>query len=146
MSETPFNLQQLDRQVGGMIRLGKICDTDYPKGLAKVMIDGAPSGWLPMMTARAGNDRVWHPYEDGEQVVVFSPSGNPTNGVIMGAAFTDAHAANGNSPDIHRTDYGNGSFVEHNRATGALTINTTGDINIIAGGNVKINGARIDLN
>lgn len=146
MSEDAFKMQNVDRQLGGLIRIGKVCETDYATGRARVMIDGAASGWLPMLTPRAGNDRVWHPYENGEQVIVFAPSGNTTNGMIMGAAYSGAHPANAASADIHRTDYGNGSFIEHNRESGDFTINVTGKINIIAGGNITLNGARIDLN
>ena len=93
---------------------------------------------LPMVTQRAGGDRVWWPYENGEQVCVFAPGGNLSAGVILGSIHSDAHARNGDSADVHRIDYANGDFIEHDRAGGKLTISLAGDLEIIAGGNVTI--------
>lgn len=35
-------------------------------------------------------------------------------------------------------DYANGAYIEHDRASGRLTLDITGDIDIIAGGTVTI--------
>lgn len=42
--------------------------------------------------------------------------------------------------------FSDGTVVKHDRKTGNLTINATGDISIIAGGAVTIKGAVVKIN
>lgn len=142
-----FDTNQNDRRLGNIAQMGVVEEVDYstpPKG--RVRIGELLTGWMRMGTPRAGGDKDWIVYEVGEEVLVVSTSGEFRNGAIVCALNNGLNPAPASSADIRRTNYGNGSFIENNRATGKFTLNVTGDIDIIAGGNVKINGARIDLN
>ena len=145
-------MAELNRRLGAMIMLGTVHEADYAAARVRVWIgrrdksEGFPTGWLPWIVSRAGGDTTWRALEEGEQVVVLSPSGEPTQGVVLGSVYQASNPANGDDPDIDRMDYGNGSYIQHDRNTGKLTINVTGDIDIIAGGNVRVQGKRIDLN
>ena len=70
-----------------MVLLAKVIEVDYNGSIpkAKVVVGEITSAWLPMMVSRAGNDRSWWPLEIGEQVVVLSPSGELTQGVVLGS-------------------------------------------------------------
>lgn len=142
-----FDTKENDRRVGLVIEMGVVEQVRYSNPpQARVRIGDLLTGWLRMGTMRAGGDKDWAVCEVGEEVLIACTSGELRNGVIVCAIFNGQNPANASSADICRTDYGNGSFVEHNRATGKLTVSATGDIDLLAGGNIKINGARIDLN
>lgn len=146
MSASSYGQTETARRVGNGIQIGTIAEADPTTGRARVSIGEITTAPLPMVTQRAGGDRVWWPYENGEQVCVFAPGGNLSAGVIMGAIHSDAHARNGDSADVHRIDYANGDFIEHDRAGGKLTICVAGDLEITAGGNVTISaGAGVTL-
>lgn len=136
-----------DQRISNITRMGVIEQVNYsspPK--ARVRIGEFLTGWMRMGAPRAGGDKDWAVYEPGEEVLVISTSGDFRHGVIACALNNGTNPGNANTANIRRTDYGNGSWIEHDRVTGNLTVNVTGDINLIAGGNVKINGKRIDLN
>ncbi|WP_224825768.1 phage baseplate assembly protein V [Cognatishimia sp. MH4019] len=142
-----FETTENDRRLANIAQIGVIEEARYtspPK--ARVRVGELLTGWLRMGQLRAGGDKDWIVYEPGEEVLVVSTSGNLTQGVIVCAINNGANQANAGSSDVRRTDFGNGSFIEHDRTSGKLSINATGDIDIIAGGKVKVNGARIDLN
>lgn len=144
---TGFDTQENDRRLANIAQMGVIEEVNYdnpPK--ARVRVGELLTGWLRMSAMRAGGDKDWAVFEEGEEVLIVASSGNLTQGVIVCALNNGGNPGNANSADIRRTDYGNGSFVEHNRATGKLVINATGDIDISAGGNITLNGTRIDLN
>jgi phage baseplate assembly protein V len=141
-----FDVTELDRRLSNLIRFGKISQVNYGVAKVRVEVGDFTTGWLPWLTQRAGGDRCWHAPEVGEQVVILSPSGELNQGVVLAGLFQTAYPANSNSADIHRIDYGNGDYIEHNRATGNLAINMSGDVNITATGNVNIAGANINLN
>lgn len=92
-----FDVTEANRRISNTIQLGVIDSVDYATGKARVKIGEILTSELPMVTTRAGQDRAWWPYEPGEQVCVFAPSGNLSAGVIMGALFGGAAGANGNS-------------------------------------------------
>ncbi len=148
-------LQQAGEMLAGAIRIGVIQETDYDKCLFRVAVndssgDNVLTDWLPMITTRANQDITWWAYEKDEQVVVLSPSGNLTTGVILGAIYQNKFRPNQNDSDIHRVDYGDGSWFEHDRKTGDFKLYSTGSISanceknavINVGGNadIKING------
>ncbi len=68
------------------------------------------------------------------------------DGFVIGTFYSSVDAPVENSGDVHAVKYGDGTIIKHDRRTGKLTINATGDIDIIAGGNVTINGQTINLN
>jgi len=144
---TDFACQENDRRLGNIAQIGVVEEVDYTSlPRARVRIGELLTGWVRMGATRAGGDRDWCVYEAGEEVLVVSTSGDLRNGVIVCALNNGLNPGNSASADIRRTDYGNGSFVEHNRATGSMSISATGDIELTAGGNIIIRGARIDLN
>jgi phage baseplate assembly protein V len=143
------------RRVNNMIRYGVVKEADYPKGLIRVeMQDGEIlSDWIPWVTLRAGKDRFWWAPEEGEVMLVLAPSGELANAVALPAAFSNENQ-NADRETVQRQTFDDGTVVEYDREAHRLTmdvkgdvkIKATGKIDIEADGNVKIVGARIDLN
>ena len=105
---------------------------------------------LPVVThGSKSNKDYWLPDVDEQVLCLFLPnvSGRGVcEGFVLGTFYSSVDAPVENSVDVHAFKFGDGSVVKHDRSTGKLTINATGDIEIIAGGKVTINGTTINLN
>lgn len=127
--------------LGGVSRLGKVVefkdgDQQEPKdGIPRVLVQigGSSEGsfirnWMPWTTARAGYDGEWWAPERDEQVLVIAPSGNLTQGIIVGSLFRGAltfDTAGDIAPrdpipdaakkEIHQRIYKDGSAITYDR-------------------------------
>lgn len=156
MRETSYDQVETMRRLQSLVMVGTVHEADYKgekpdnahkKPRVRLKVGDMITGWLPWMAERAGKDRKWWAPDVGEQVVVLSPGGDPAQGIILkGAVYQNKHDHNATDPDLDRTDYSNGAYVEHNRKSGAFTIRAKGNVTIETDGNVVIKGARVDLN
>ena len=129
------NLSDLLRLLQNLIRLGTIAEV---KG-AKARVRLGPTlttEWLNWATRRAGNTRTWSVPTVGEQVIVFSPGGDLTRGIIVPALYSQAFDAPESSPTIHTTHYPDGSVVQYDHAAHALTATLPGGTATITAGKV----------
>lgn len=134
-----FDAQEGDRRLSNVIEMGVVEQVDYSNPpRARVRIGDALTGWLRMGTPRAGGNTDWSVYEPGEEVLIAASSGELRNGVIVCAINNGTNTAKASSADIRRIDLGDGSYVIHDRGSGNLTLNATGDISIVSGGSVTI--------
>ena len=115
--EHQFELSELARRVSNLIRPGVVEAADYDAALLRVRLDeNWVTDWLPWLTRRAGGDVDWWAPEIGEQVVVLSPMGDPAQGWILPAGYSNAAPAPAATPDVHTTVYGDGFKITHDRA------------------------------
>lgn len=139
-----FEVTELHRRLANMVLLAKVIEADYSGSIpkAKVVVGEITSAWLPMLVSRAGNDRSWWPLEIGEQVVVLSPSGELTQGVVLGSINQQSIPANGNSSDHHRITYSDGAVIEYDRKAHHLKAVLPGGATteLVSDGGVKIKG------
>jgi phage baseplate assembly protein V len=121
-----------DRQIGNLIMLGVIAELDEAQARVRVDCDGLRTDWIPWVEYRAGPGlRTWSAPEVGEQVVVLCPCGDPAQGVVMGSVYQEAHDAPAVAKAVHRVEFGDGSVVEYDRSTAALSITVgTGSVTI----------------
>ncbi|KAB8060472.1 phage baseplate assembly protein V [Janthinobacterium violaceinigrum] len=117
-----MNADQSDllRLLQNLIRLGTIAEV---KG-AKARVRLGPTlttEWLKWATRRAGGTRTWSAPTVGEQVIVFSPGGDLTRGIILPALYSQAFDAPESSPTIHTTHYPDGAVLQYDHAAHALT-------------------------
>lgn len=152
----------LARLIENLVRLGTIAEVDEPKARVRVKSGELLTAWLPWLALRAGADRAWNPPTVGEQVVLLSPSGLTSQGIVLTGLFSDAIPANGDRAGLHRTTYRDGAVIEYDSVAhlltatipGAATLTCSGDISIgsaanitiSAGGNLTLKGARVDIN
>lgn len=137
-------MSDLARRVDNMIRYATLEDINTATALCRVRFaDGNLSGWLPFWTRRAGADAEWWAPDPGERVIVLSPGGEIEAGYVMTGLFHDGRTPPSNNPDVHVIRYSNGDIIEHNRASGDLTIACSGTITIRAGGDLILVGATI---
>lgn len=148
-----FDLVELARRLENLIRNGTIAEADYGAARVRVQYDTDENGqpvltdWLPWHTHRAGSAIDWWPPEIGEQVTILSPSGNMALGVVMPSIYQAAHPAPSSDPNKRLVNFGDGSFIEYDRAThqfvvtvngGNVLLNTTGNLDAVVGGNADV--------
>jgi len=113
-----------DRRLHGLVRIGTVTEVNPAAAKARVALGGeAVSGWIPFTAIRAGGLNAWAPVTPGEQVVVISPGGDTTQGVIVGSLPSGSNAAP------------SGDGGEFRFQIGTCSISMTGDgITLTAGG------------
>ncbi len=118
-----FKVTELERRFENIMRIGTISVVDYGSASARVQIGENLTALRPWFTQRAGGDRTWWAPEIGEQVMLFSPSGDFNQGVILPAIYSSAAPAPSSDPNVHREVYADGFVIEHNRATKHTVLN-----------------------
>jgi phage baseplate assembly protein V len=140
-----------DTMLGGIVRIGRVVkeksgeDPKDPGDIPRVLVQigGSEKGsyvrnWLPWVTVRAGYDgEWWHPDLD-EQVLVLAPSGNITQGFIVGSLYRgcltfdsgadgaiekrDLIPASETDKQIHYRTYQDGTSVSYDRNLHELAV------------------------
>lgn len=136
-----------------LIRVGTVSSVNAAVGTVRVAFaaqDDMVTYELPVITRGSKNNKdYWLPDVDEQVLCLFLPntSGRGVcDGFVLGTFYSSIDAPVENSGDVHAVKYGDGTIIKHDRSTGKLTINATGDIDIIAGGKITINGKTIYLN
>lgn len=136
-----------------LIRVGTVSSINAAAGTVRVAFaaqDDMVTYELPVITRGSKNNKdYWLPDIDEQVLCLFLPntSGRGVcDGFVLGTFYSSVDAPMESSSDVHAVKYGDGTIIKHDRSTGKLTINATGDIDIIAGGKITINGQTIYLN
>nr|DAW28352.1 MAG TPA: baseplate assembly protein [Caudoviricetes sp.] len=139
--------------IKNIIRIGRVSSVDVNTNTARVAFsdkDDLVSGNLMIVNRGSMADKdYWIPDIDEQVLCLMMPnkSGLGLNeGFILGSFFSAEDAPQERSADVRAVKFGDGTVIKHDRSTGILTINATGDIDIIAGGTVTIKGATVNIN
>lgn len=139
--------------IKNIIRIGRVSSIDVNTNTARVAFsdkDDLVSGELMIVNRGSMVDKdYWIPDIDEQVLCLMLPnkSGQGLNeGFILGSFFSAEDAPQENSADIRAVKFGDGTVVKHDRITGNLTVNATGDISIVAGGTVTIRGSMVNIN
>lgn len=127
------------------MRIGNISSVNEGAMSARVTfpdMDNTVSAELPILCQGSQNRKYYWLPDIGEQVVCLmmpNASGKGSNaGFIIGTFFNQKDKPIKTGANIRRGDFGDGSFIEHDKATGNITIHATGK--------VTITGTTINLN
>jgi phage baseplate assembly protein V len=142
------DIAALSRLIENLIRLGTVAEVDHgslpDKRPARVRVQSGDllTGWLPWAALRAGTTRDWDPPTVGEQVLVFSPSGQTAQGIAITGLFSALIPANGDRAGLHRRTYPDGAVVEYDSVAHQLlaTLPAGGRVEIVAPGGFKLLG------
>lgn len=126
-----YEIGELQRQLANLIRVGVIDELDEANARVKVKVAGLLTDWIPWGTSRAGSTRFVSMPSLGEQVVLFSPYGDTSQGVVGFSLYQDQHPAPSNSKHAEVTVYPDGSVIEYNSETNTLTVTVSGSGNVI---------------
>ena len=120
-----YALAQMDRILANLIKIGRVDSVDLAAGTATVNFDGELVSGLEWSKSRAGADRSWNGgYTKGEQVLVLSPSGDLSQGVIAFAISQDAFPNVGDSENPKRV-FADGTTIEYDKSSHTLFVDAS---------------------
>lgn len=111
-----YEIQELNRRISELVKIGVIAEANESDTLFRVRCGNILTNWIPATAIRAGNDIDYWAPEIGEQVIVLSPAGNLSQGIIIGSLFQSKYPAPAPNKEIRRTVYKDGTIVEYDRA------------------------------
>lgn len=90
-----FEHTEASRRISNAIRYGVVKEADYENALIRLELQDGEllTDWIPWITLRAGGDKFWWAPEEGEVMMLLSPSGELANAVALPAA--DSYTAAG---------------------------------------------------
>ena len=139
--------------IKNILRIGRVSSIDVNTNTARVAFsdkDDLVSGNLMIVNRGSMVDKdYWIPDIDEQVLCLMLPnkSGQGLNeGFIIGSFFSTEDGPQERSTDVRAIKFGDGTVIKHDRKSGSLTVNATGDISIIAGGSVTIRGAVVNIN
>lgn len=133
------DIEDLKRMLESLLMIGTIAELDEEKARVRVDCGALQTNWLPWLTRRAGNDRDWWAPEQGEQVMVLSPGGDPEQGVVLPAIYRSAHPAPADSKNVYRKAFSDGTVIEYDRAAHLLKADVKGSVQLLAEGTLDAN-------
>jgi phage baseplate assembly protein V len=136
------DIAALSRMIENLIRFGTIAEVQMTPPRVRVKTGELLTAWLPWIAMRAGEDADWDPPTENEQVVLFSPSGQLANGVVLTGIYSSEHPANADSPGLHRRTYRDGAVIEYDSNAHHLraTLPDAGTTELISKGGLHIVG------
>lgn len=136
------DLATLARLIENLIRLGTIAAVQMKPPRVQVKTGSLTTAWLPWIAARAGADREWNPPTVGEQVILFSPSGQLGNGIVLTGLFSDHIPPNCDREGLHRCTYRDGTVIEYDSIAHHLNVTLVegGTTNLTSTGGIRIVG------
>lgn len=131
--------------ISRLVRVGRVSSLDVENMAARVVfpdMDNSVSDTLPILTFGSALAKAyWMPDIDEQVVCLMIPNASSkgsNDGFILGSFFSDEDRPVVSGATIRRIDFGDGSYVSHDRATGNMEIHATGAITI-TGSQVNIN-------
>ncbi|MGP5308101.1 phage baseplate assembly protein V [Vreelandella alkaliphila] len=141
-----MNIPELLRLLHNLIRLGTIAEVDHTAARVRVNTGELLTDWLPWVEGRAGTTRDWNPPTQGEQVMIFSPGGDPAAGVVLTGIYSNAHPTPATNPNVIGRWLPDGTHIEYDHANNRLFIDCVGPINVKASGTVTVDAPLIKHN
>jgi phage baseplate assembly protein V len=132
-------ITDLERRVSNGVIIGVISQVDHAMARYRVKAGDLETDWIPDTQARAGKTRTYEGRDVGEQVVVVSPSGDLSQGVIVGSIHTEERQA-GDKGSTHRTIYPDGTTIDYDDEAKAykVAIADGGSFALAIGGGVSL--------
>ncbi len=154
MLENNFAISELQRKLANIVRIGVVKEIDYEKAKVRVKIGEFLTDYLQWVTSKAGKDRDWSPPDIDEQVVVFSPLGELSLGVVLGGIYQEKYPTSENKKEINSIKFQDGTKFTYDKEKHHLGIEVVDKITLKAGGSsiemtkseIKLKADRINLN
>lgn len=117
-----MDLVELSRRLENLIRFGTVHSVDHAARRCRVQSGKLVTEWLRWFEARAGETTTWNPPTIGEQCVVFSPSGEVENGMVIYGAPSDVIDTPSHDPVKHVIKFPDGAVFSYDHAASHLDI------------------------
>lgn len=115
------HIPEIQRLLRNLIRIGTVTAVDLDGGLCRVQTGANETDWLNWLTSSAGRVRRWHAPSVGEQVLILSLGGELDSAFVLPGIFSDDFPPPSNSADAIHISFPDGTVIEYEPDTGALT-------------------------
>lgn len=132
-----------------LVKVGIVTNRYPERGTVRVRLFGVDeqvSYEMPVIFRKTLKDKDYWMPDIGEQVVCLFMGQGLEQGFVLGAIYSRSDPVPVADANKYHVTFEDGTQIEYDRKTHTLSIECVGDITIRASGNVKIIGARIDLN
>ncbi|MFP3021324.1 MAG: phage baseplate assembly protein V [Wolbachia sp.] len=154
MLEHNFAIAELNRRLANIMRIGLVKEIDHEKARVRVKVGEFITDWLPWVTARAGEDRSWFAPNIDEQVIVLSPYGELSLGVVLPAIYQQKYPPPESKKEVSSVVFKDGTKLSYDKENHHLEIDVVDKITLKVGessvkitkGGIKLSAKRIDLN
>ncbi|WP_353285207.1 phage baseplate assembly protein V [Wolbachia endosymbiont (group A) of Beris morrisii] len=154
MLDHNFAIAELNRRLANIMRIGLVKEMDYKKARVRIKVGEFLTDWLPWITARAGEDRSWFAPNIDEQVIVLSPFGELSLGVVLPAIYQQKYFPSERKENADIFEFQDGSKVSYDKKDHHLEITVADKITLKVGKSeiemtkdgIKLSAKRIDLN
>lgn len=160
---------ELHRLINNLARIGTISAVDHDERKVRVKTGDNTTAWLPWPADVGKNYVRWKPLAAGIQVIMLCPSGDVSQGQIVGTLFTADQTPTEASETVDVIEFSDGATVAYDSDSSTLTIDgpdavvinctnasvtaaenavidASGDVEITAAGDVAATGATVTLN
>ncbi|WP_434732552.1 phage baseplate assembly protein V [Wolbachia endosymbiont of Zygogramma bicolorata] len=149
-----FAIAELNRRLANIIRIGLVKEIDYEKARVRVKVGEFLTDWLPWITTRAGEDRSWFSPDIDEQVMVLSPYGELSLGVVLPAIYQEKYPPPESKKEVSSVKFQDGTKLSYDKENHHLEIDVVDKITLKVEGSsvemtkdgIKLKAQRINLN
>lgn len=134
---------------GAVARFGYVSDYDAKTHMARVRFpdkDNMVSGWLPVIVPNTKKNKDEYHLDVNEHVFCMMMGNGMEAGAVLGAVYDDTNKPPVGDADVRVTTFEDGTRISYDRKNSLLTVNAVGNIRIIAGGDIDVDGSMIYLN
>lgn len=144
-----YETSVLAQQVARLIRFGTVHSVQVSPPRCRVSFGIDPvtntehtTGWLSWSAVVDDTASEWRMPAAGASVMVLSPGGNTTGGLVFPAGYTDDRTPPSEEPGQHVTQYSDGATVSYDTKAHAMAVNLPagGSIVIVTPGGMTVKG------
>lgn len=143
-------VSELERRVRSQSRTGVVVDVDPAKGMARVkLLDGDKpflTGWIPWEEASAGANKTHNPPSAGQQVKIYSESGDLHDATIQGSLNSDGNGRPSGAGDEFVLASVGAASITISGGGASLVLKVGGSTLTMTADTIVAQSARIDLN
>lgn len=119
---------ELHRLIQNMTRIGTIAELDTAARKVKVKTGDNITAWLAWPADVGGNYVRWRPLRLNSQVILLSPSGDISQGQIVGQLYTPDTTPAATAETIDAIEFDDGTTISYDSENSVLTVDASGSV------------------
>lgn len=119
---------ELHRLIQNLCRVGTITELDHAAHKVRVKTGENITAWLQWPADIGRNFIRWRPLRVGTQIILLSPSGDISQGQIVGMLYSRDQSAPGSEETTDSVVFEDGTAINYNSADHTLTVDCTGGV------------------